>query len=312
MSRREDVLFCQIAIANGLLNEDTAKKALSICDRHEVEAGRRPPIGSMLTKKNLLAASDAQRIYQAVQKRLGNAGIAPAPSRGTRGAARNSLRAGRGRSGAVASRGAGARGERGASGARQPATAIDPTTLWMGIGGMVAFLVIIGVILFLVLRKPGEKPEIRDKRLLWQSGSSSSEAPSESGTTPTPPSEGQSPAEANPPRTTESSPPETAAVPTGEAVRPPEPAPVQPPAGAKRPMSDANRRDMDSHIADVRRGDDPDERALAALRKLREDNDKNGIENPPQLLQFLAETAERAPSGEQGASNDSGADAGKP
>ena len=125
MSQKEDVLFCKIAITNGLVTEVDAQKVLALCDKREREAGRRPLIGAVFTKYNLLKQQDVQKVYDALRKRTG----------GAVGAERVTAAA-RGKGGAALKRRA------------EPVKAkrpIDPTTLWMGVGGMVVFLGIVFV-----------------------------------------------------------------------------------------------------------------------------------------------------------------------
>jgi hypothetical protein len=137
MSRNHDLLFCKIAITNGLINQDVAQKALQLCDKRELETGRRPLIGAIFTKHNLMGKQDVQRLYTAVEKRLGTpAGPQlAAPSRGRGGA--------KGRRAARAER----RGK--------PTRPVDPRTLWMGIGGLVVFIGILGAILAMILMPSG-------------------------------------------------------------------------------------------------------------------------------------------------------------
>ncbi len=132
MSQKEDVLFCKIAILNGLVTEVDAQKVLALCDKREREAGRRPLIGPVFTKYNLLKQQDVQKVYDALRKRTG----------GAVGAERVTAAA-RGKGGAALKRRA------------EPVKAkrpIDPTTLWMGVGGMVVFLGILFAMLYIVMK----------------------------------------------------------------------------------------------------------------------------------------------------------------
>ena len=99
---------------------------------------------------------------------------------------------------------------------------------------------------------------------------------------------------------------EAAAKATPKAEPPPPPTPV------RRAMTSQDLQQMRMNITDARRGDDLDHRALIGLHKLRKDNEEKGIENPPELLEFLKEfpsvptPAEGGGSSEEKASSDSG------
>ena len=71
MSQKQDLLFCKIAIANGRVSEDQAKKCLAIANKREQETGRRPTIGSVFSKYNLMGKQEVKFVYEAVQKRTG-------------------------------------------------------------------------------------------------------------------------------------------------------------------------------------------------------------------------------------------------
>src|SRR5262245_45640274 len=71
MAQKDDVLFCKIAIQNGLVTAENAQKVLALCDKREREAGRRPPIGAVFSKYNLMRSRDVEVIYEAVRKRSG-------------------------------------------------------------------------------------------------------------------------------------------------------------------------------------------------------------------------------------------------
>jgi len=258
MSRREDVLFCKIAIANGLVTEEQAQKALKLCDKREIEVGRRPLIGSIFTKYNLLGNQEVQKIYNAVEKRLGSAvGVERAPPR----------------AGGKRRPGGPRRGEAGA--ARSPSgrqatvgKPMDPTTLWMGIGGMVAFLVIIAVILFLVFRGGGEKPIVKDVREIRGGTSVPTSKP---GSEETPKSSTPAPAPAVSPA-------------PAPAPKPPE----APPVARKRTLPKELLAEIDGLVTDARRGDDP-ERELQALERKKKWLEDNGFEVPRQLIDTLAQ-----------------------
>lgn len=137
MARREDVLFCQIAMSNGLITQQAAEKAIAFCDRKELESGRRPLIGAVFTKHNLMDNEAVKRVYAAVQKRLGTSAVPQLVAGG---------RAKKGKRGAAAA-------ERRA----KPSHPIDPRTLWMGVGGIVAFVAIVGLMVFLVSKPSGDQ-----------------------------------------------------------------------------------------------------------------------------------------------------------
>jgi hypothetical protein len=134
MSRQVDVMFCKIAMSTGMVTEDVAKKVLALCDKREIETGRRPLIGALFTKHNILGKDHVQRIYAAVEKRLGRSvGPVLAPVKGGRGGeARRDKRA-------------------------KPVRPIDPKTLWLGVGGLLVFLGIV-IVMAVVLMMPDKKP----------------------------------------------------------------------------------------------------------------------------------------------------------
>src|SRR5262245_42161963 len=70
MSREQDLLFCKIAITSGKVTQQDAQKCLALASRFEAEGKRRPQVGAIFLKHNLLSDADVQRIYGAVQKRL--------------------------------------------------------------------------------------------------------------------------------------------------------------------------------------------------------------------------------------------------
>ncbi|MBI4585957.1 MAG: hypothetical protein HY717_18255 [Planctomycetes bacterium] len=141
MKTPEDLLFCKIAIQSGLLTEEGAKRGLALASKLEAEGKPRPKIGALLVKINLLSPQNAQRIYGAIQKRLAAQGAPAAPARRTAGA-----KAGGGEAGLAARTGR-LHGEDRA--ARRKA--IDPTTLWLGIGSGVVFVIAVIIMLVLVL-----------------------------------------------------------------------------------------------------------------------------------------------------------------
>jgi hypothetical protein len=296
MSRRDDVIFCQIAISNGIITEDQARKALSLCDKREIEHGVRPMVGGVFTKHNLIQAQDVKRIYNAVEKRLGTSVGAGEPAAARRGPRR---RPGPGRGEP--------RGRPAAKAARQQ---IDQNTLIMGIGGAVAFLVILGIIFYIVFIKEGShEKEFRDARLVR------GESPTAKETPPVEPKPKETPsakeAVAKEAAAKEAAAKEAAAK-VAAAKETPKAAPPPPPTPVRRAMTSQDLQQMKMNITDARRGDDLDHRALIGLHKLRKDNEEKGIENPPELLEFLKEfpsvptPAEGGGSSEEKASSDSG------
>ena len=150
MSRQQDILFCKIAIQSGLVSQDNAQKCLALADRREKESNRRPMIGALFTKHNLLTTADVQRLNGAVAKRLGGDVVAPpAPPRsGGRGSDQ--------RNGGGRARGPGGRGGRAPRPRR--ATKIDQRTLFMGLGTGAVFVAVIVTIIILFVRGGGKKP----------------------------------------------------------------------------------------------------------------------------------------------------------
>ena len=71
MSQKQDLLFCKIAISNGRVTQDQAKKCLAIANKRELETGRRPTIGSVFSKYNLMRKQEVQAVYEAIAKRTG-------------------------------------------------------------------------------------------------------------------------------------------------------------------------------------------------------------------------------------------------
>lgn len=143
MSREQDLLFCKIAVANGLVSEDQAKKVIAMANQRESETGRRPLVGAIFSKYNLISQPDVQALYKAVQKRLGGTIKMPGtvPTTG-RGAAKRARGGGSGRR----------RFE------KRP-TRVDPKTLWMGIGFGIVFVgIIVGMTIFWMV-SPGSDKE---------------------------------------------------------------------------------------------------------------------------------------------------------
>ena len=150
MGRQQDILFCKIAISTGLVNQDQAEKCLILCDRREREGKRRPMVGAVFSKYKLMRAEEVQRIYAAVNKRLGS--TAMSPTAGGRLATRRRGRAGN------STRGNGAATRiRSLGRPRAPKKSVDKNTLWMGIGFGVVFVGVLFVIMFL-FSKAGTSP----------------------------------------------------------------------------------------------------------------------------------------------------------
>ena len=145
MSQKQDLLFCKIAISNGRVTQDQAKKCLAITNKRELETGRRPSIGSVFSKYNLMQKQEVNAIYEAIAKRTG---IAP-PSAGVPAAG-----GGRG-STQLASRG------RKPSFADERPRRVDPNTLWLGVAFGVIFLgIVVGLVWMFVshtVEDPAEK-----------------------------------------------------------------------------------------------------------------------------------------------------------
>ena len=139
MSQKQDLLFCKIAIANGRVSEDQAKKCLAIANKREQETGRRPTIGSVFSKYNLLCKQEVKFVYEAVQKRTGmQVPMAGAPT------------AGGGKGGRV----------------RKPSFAdegrqrrVDPNVLWLGVAFGVIFLgIVVALVVMFVTHSGPDKP----------------------------------------------------------------------------------------------------------------------------------------------------------
>ena len=139
MSQKQDLLFCKIAIANGRVSEDQAKKCLAIANKREQETGRRPTIGSVFSKYNLMGKQEVKFVYEAVQKRTGmQVPMAGAPT------------AGGGKGGRV----------------RKPSFAdegrqrrVDPNVLWLGVAFGVIFLgIVVALVVMFVTHSGPDKP----------------------------------------------------------------------------------------------------------------------------------------------------------
>jgi len=164
MGREQDLLFCKIAISTKRVSQEDAQKCLAIANRFEAEGKRRPQVGEIFLKKNLLTDQDVLKIYGAVQKRMDAQGLPPpAPARAA------AARAGAAQPvPALAARGAASRGVAPAARPRagravkarrdQAGEGIDSTTLWLGIVFGVVALGCLSAILYLLLRTP---PQIK-------------------------------------------------------------------------------------------------------------------------------------------------------
>ncbi len=145
MSQKQDLLFCKIAISNGRVTQDQAKKCLAIANKRELETGRRPSIGSVFSKYNLMRKQEVNAIYEAIAKRTG---IAP-PSAGAPAAG-----------GGRASPQSASRGGKPSFADDRPRR-VDPNTLWLGVAFGVIFLgIVIGLVWMFVshtVEDPAEK-----------------------------------------------------------------------------------------------------------------------------------------------------------
>jgi hypothetical protein len=139
MSQKQDLLFCKIAIANGRVSEDQAKKCLAIANKREQETGRRPTIGSVFSKYNLMGKQEVKFVYEAVYKRTGM----PVPMAGAPAA-------GGGRGGKT-------RKPSFADEARQ--RRVDPNVLWLGVAFGVIFLgIVVALVVMFVTHSGPDKP----------------------------------------------------------------------------------------------------------------------------------------------------------
>ena len=138
MSRDADILFCKIAITAGMVSQEQAQKVLAFLDRREREAGRRPLVGAVFAKHQLLSPQQVQKVNAAVTKRRGDAAVvtrsAPTP-RGEAGRARK---------------------RQGRKSSKRP---VDQQTLIMGSGYGVVFVgVLIALCYLFVVKSPGGGP----------------------------------------------------------------------------------------------------------------------------------------------------------
>ncbi|HVR76409.1 MAG TPA: hypothetical protein VMT52_18920 [Planctomycetota bacterium] len=257
MSQREDLMFCKIAITNGLVTEGDAQKVLALCNKREIEAGQRPRIGAVFTKYNLMRADDVQRIYQAVQKRTGGELGGTAVQRNGRGRGRGL--------GTATGRRPSARGRAARSG-----KSIDRQTLWMGIGGLVVAVLLIGTLFYLVLRPAGgSKPSVAST-----TAGASLETPPPAPFEPTP--SAKQPAAASP------------------AVGAKQPSP----AGRPATLTRETLQELNTLLGDVRRdaSDDP-AAARARLELEKKKFEDKGYDVPAILLEALQEIPENGGGG---------------
>lgn len=240
MSRKEDLVFCKIAIANGLLTQEAAQKALAFCDKREIETGRRPLIGAVLTKYKLLRNEDVRKITAAVEKRLGTptrAQLRAAPA-GRKGARRAASKL---------------------DPRSKPARPIDPQTLWLGIGGMVAFVAILGVIVALLISQ-GERQ--------------TKASPGASSASSAPPPE--------PPRLPGAEAPGAPSAGVSKAAPAPKPVSRELPEGVMHDLDQTLAAALDLKYVDPERG-------LASLERAEKQLRDKGYEPPAKLLERIVE-----------------------
>ena len=147
MSQKQDLLFCKIAISNGRVTQDQAKKCLAIANKRELETGRRPSIGSVFSKYNLMRKQEVNAIYEAIAKRTG---IAP-PSAGAPAAG-----------GGKASPQSASRGGKPSFADDRPRR-VDPNTLWLGVAFGVIFLGIVIGLVWMFVSHTAEDPAEKKK-----------------------------------------------------------------------------------------------------------------------------------------------------
>jgi len=139
MPSKEDLLFCKIAVMNGLVSETNAKKVLALVDKREKDNGRRPFIGAVFTKYNLMRTPDVEKVLEAVKKR--------SPGGTTSAVSRSSVRRS---SVSKSGRRPRAQTTRVESKAVKSEKRMDPATMWIGIGALVVCVGIVLTIVFLV------------------------------------------------------------------------------------------------------------------------------------------------------------------
>jgi hypothetical protein len=144
MPSKEDLLFCKIAVMNGLVSETNAKKVLALVDKREKDNGRRPFIGAVFTKYNLMRTPDVEKVLEAVKKRGGGTTSAVPKSAVRRSAVTKSGRRARAQ-----------QTTRVESKVIKTEKRMDPATMWIGIGALVVCVGIIITIVFLVVSGGG-------------------------------------------------------------------------------------------------------------------------------------------------------------
>ena len=133
MSRQLDVLFCKIAVTAGMVSPDKAQRVLAICNKRQEETGRRPLVGAVFTKYQLLTQDQVKKVNEAVARRTGGAVAAPSTVRRPRkGKGQDDGRSG---------------GRRASMRRKKP---IDQRALLTGSAFGAVFLCVIGVIVYLV------------------------------------------------------------------------------------------------------------------------------------------------------------------
>ena len=85
MPRDVDILFCKIAVTAGMVSREQAQKVLVFVDRRERETGRRPIVGAVFTKHQILSPQQVQRVKAAVAKRRGESVAVSQAGQVTRG-----------------------------------------------------------------------------------------------------------------------------------------------------------------------------------------------------------------------------------
>jgi len=146
MPSKEDLLFCKIAVMNGLVSETNAKKVLALVDKREKDNGRRPFIGAVFTKYNLMRTPDVEKVLEAVKKRSGGTTSAVSKSSVRRSAVSKSGRRPRAQTTRIESK------------AVKAEKRMDPATMWIGIGALVVCVGIVLTIVFLVASGGHGKP----------------------------------------------------------------------------------------------------------------------------------------------------------
>lgn len=71
MSRETDVLFCKIAINAGLVSAENAQQVIAFCNKREQDTGRRPLVGTVFAKNQLLTAEQVNKVNEVLARRTG-------------------------------------------------------------------------------------------------------------------------------------------------------------------------------------------------------------------------------------------------